>query len=203
MNNIVLIMCMVSVGLSAQVPVALDERDKEGRVFVEALTAGGERLASGVKIKIMQGGRVIRTLDDERIFDLPYGSYHIEARATGAYPISTTLAVRSTRQILPLCFFVAPIESPEPEALVRGQISRDSREGDCLWVRLLSPFSAGVFHDTRASADGFFAIENVRPGKYLALTIGPRGICESTELMVLYGPTYTLDLKVNWKSFQK
>ena len=63
----------------------------------------------------------------------------------------------------------------------------------------MSPFADGEFAEAKASENGYFALDNVRPGKYLAFTIGKEGICEMAEVTILFEigkPVY--DLSIPW-----
>jgi hypothetical protein len=96
-------------------------------------------------------------------------------------------------------FFIAPIESPWDGNLIRGRISEKSRQNDCRGVRFICPFSDSEFAETKASDQGYFALKNVRPGKYIAFTLGKRGICEMAEVTILFELGKTVrDLSIPW-----
>jgi hypothetical protein len=112
-------------------------------------------------------------------------------------PVERTASIRHAYQAVIVCFFLTPIESPWEGNLFRGHISQRSKESDCRWIRLASLFADDVSAETKASAAGDFGMENVRPGKYLALAIGKHGVCETAEVTILFGQHVT-DLDLSW-----
>src|SRR5262249_55235119 len=81
--------------------------------------------------------------------------------------------------------FVAPIELPWIGNFVRGKIPASSRERGCRWIRLISAVSATEYAETKAADSGDFALDDIKPGKYLMITIGDHGLCEVSQTTVL------------------
>lgn len=199
-----LFLCCFSLG-SQKVTAPLDESDKEGTLEVLFVTSLGEpvsrepaltveNLVDGKPVSMRRGGRTMR---------LKYGTYRLKGHLTGYYSTEKIVHVRDLFQATSMCFFIAPIESPWDGNLIRGSISATSRRNGCRWVRLMSPFADGEVAETEATESGSFAVENVRPGKYFAFTIGKGGICETAEVTILLEvgkPVY--DFVFRWVAFQ-
>ena len=135
---------------------------------------------------------------------LKYGVYRLHVQYSGAYPVEKRVKIQNPFQVVFICFFVAPIESPWDGNLIRGRISDRSKQNDCRWVRFVFPFADAEFAETKVSEDGYFALENVRAGEYLAFTIGKNGICEMADVTIPVELVHrTYDLVIPWASYRK
>jgi hypothetical protein len=190
---------------SQKVTAPLDESDKEGILEILFVTSLGEPLSGEPTL-------TVENLVDEKqvvgrtggsAMKLKYGTYRLKAHYPGAYPVDKIVKIRSPFQTTSICFFISPIESPWDGNLIRGRISEKSRQNDCRWVRFVSPYADGGAVDTKATESGYFALDNVRPGKYLVFTIGKEGICETAEVTIFLEvgkPVY--DLVIPWAALQ-
>lgn len=193
-----LLLCALNL-FSQKSSAPLDESDKEGVLEILFVTAAGARLSGEPKLTVdrLVDGKVVDTRTGERKMRLRYGTYRLRAQYGGAYPVDKAIKVERPYQVVSICFFVAPIELPWDGNLVRGSISEKSKQGDCRWVRFVSPFAENESAETLASPSGQFALENVRPGKYLVFSIGKEGICEMSEVTILLGKS-VYDLLIRW-----
>ncbi len=110
--------------------------------------------------------------------------------------IRNRLKVKEAYQPVLIGLFVAPIELPWVGNVVRGKLPRASAERGCLSVRLVSPVSENEYADAKALASGEFGFENIKPGRYLLVTFGERGICEVSPVSVFDKRTQELFIGV-------
>ncbi len=192
----ILLSCVLSLfGQKHHVPT--DESGREGMLELRFITSFGESV-TGYPLVIIEespsGPRVYQGKGAGPI-KLKYGSYRLRAQYSGTYPVDKAISIRNPMQLVSVCFFIAPIESPWDGNLIRGRISEGSRKRDCRWIRFVCPFADAESAEASATEGGHFALENVRPGKYLAFTMGKDGICEQTEVSILFGrPVYDVTI---------
>jgi hypothetical protein len=200
-----IIALLVQVGLSGQsLGQLVYQPADEGTLEVSFITSFGEPIADGPKaiVEKVVSGKPVDEWNVRREMNLKYGTYHLKAQYSGFYPVDKDVRIDQPHQTVLICFFAAPIESTGEASLVRGHISEGSVKNDCRLVRLLSPFADGVGKDTTASQRGDFGVENLRPGRYLVITLGPHGICETSEAVVPLGERVN-DLALTWSVHHK
>jgi hypothetical protein len=176
-----------------------DQPDDEGTLAITFMTSFGESIADGPRavVEKIVSGKTVGEWEVHPGANLKYGTYHLKAHYSGFYPVEQDVRIDQPHQTVLVCFFLAPIESTGEKSLVRGHISEGSIRNGCRLVRILSPFAHGVAKDTMASPIGDFAVENLEPGKYLVITLGPHGICETSEAAVSFGERVK-DLSLTW-----
>jgi hypothetical protein len=190
---------------SQKVTAPVDESDKQGVLEVLFVTSLGEPVAGEPRLTVenLVDGKPVAGLKVGRTMKLNYGTYRLKAHYPGSYPVDKIVKIQSPFQATSICFFISPIESPWDGNLIRGHISDKSKENDCRWIRFVSPFADGEVAETKATKGGDFALENVRPGKYLAFTIGKGGICEMAEVTIrLEVGKAVYDLVFPWAALQ-
>jgi hypothetical protein len=198
--RILTLLCFVAVSMQAEKVFApLDDSDKEGTLDILVLNAWGDAGPHQFDLTLerLVNGKKVAELKAQQTLKLKYGTYRLVAKAGGMYPVEKIIGIKDAYQATVVCFFLAPIEEPWEGNLVRGHISETSKNRGCRWIRFVSPFADNGATETRASAAGDFAIENIRPGKYLALAIGESGLCESAPATILFGQRVT-DLALSW-----
>jgi hypothetical protein len=192
---VALFLCAITLVAQKRI-VPLDESDKEGELEIRFITALGDPVHGepDVTVEKLVNGRRVADWKGDRIMKLKYGTYRLRIQYSGAYPVDKNVKIQKAFQAVFICFFVAPIELPWDGNLIRGQISEKSRMNDCRWVRFVSPFADSEFAETKATESGHFVLENVRPGKYSAFTVGKGGICETSEVTILGAPVYDVSI---------
>lgn len=201
----VFLLCCCS--LPAKVTVQPDESDKEGVLQVLFVMSSGDEISRepDITVEKLVDGKPVAKREAGRSMKLNYGTYRLKASLPGCcYPVEKIVRIQDAFQVTSLCFFPSPVESPWDGNLIRGSISEKSRQKDCRWVRFMSPFADGEVSETKAGRDGRFALENVRPGKYVAFTIGKTGICETSGVTIQFNPSgkAIYDLIFPWAPFQ-
>ncbi len=174
--------------LAAQVP--LDDSDRKGMVEIVVVDSNGVPVRGNISFSVrqIQGGKNTPEVTVGAKASLNYGTYNLTVRGSPAYPVDKIIKVRDPYQVVLVGLFVAPIELPWVGNIVRGKLPPTSKEGGCSWVRLVSPVSENEFADAKALASGEFVLENVKPGKYLLVTFGDRGICDVVQATVVDKP---------------
>lgn len=171
--------------LTAQVP--LDESGKKGTVEFFVVDSNGVPVHGDLTFSVRQI-RDAGTAPEVKVgakANLDYGTYRLTVRVSPAYPVDKIIRVKEAYQAVLIGLFVAPIELPWVGNVVRGKLARASAERGCMQVRLVSPVSENEYADTKALASGEFAFENIKPGRYLLITFGERGICEVSSVSVV------------------
>ncbi len=180
---IVFVWCLPLTGQKVAIP--LDEAGEQGVLNVLFITSFGDPISDEPRLSVENAsGKPVGGLKVGRNMTLGYGTYRLKAHYPGCYPVEKVVKINSPFQTISICFFISPIESPWDGNLVRGRISDESRANDCRWVRFVSPFADGEVADAKATETGYFALENVLPGKYLVFAIGKKGICEMAEATI-------------------
>jgi hypothetical protein len=182
----------------------LDRSDQEGTLELIFVTAWGDSIMDGSSVSVQKlvSGRPVAEWTGERVMKLKYGTYHVKAQHPGFYLVERDINIEQPYQVSSICFFTAPLESPWEGNLIRGHISERSARRDCRLVRFISPFADGVAVETKASQTGDFGLENVRPGTYFVITLGAHGICETSEVVILFGERVK-DLSIAWADHAK
>ena len=170
--------------------VALDETGKEGVLEIYFVDADGMPIpASAQPIVTVEDARTGRKVYERRVglrtLTLPYGTYWLRVQLSPAYPVDKKIVIRDRFQVTYISFTVAPIELPWDGNTIHGTVvTRQPKDHSCKWVRLVSAFSETDFSEAKASDNGRFTIENVRPGTYLGIVSGENGICGITRVKV-------------------
>src|SRR5579862_3320708 len=201
MNIWPLLALLMPIALSGQERgIPLDQSEKEGTLELAFVTALGDSITSGPKISVQKlvDGKPVAEWKGERVMMLKYGNYHLRIQYSGAIPVDKDVEVEQPYQAVLICFFLGSIESPWEGNLVRGHISGGSMRNDCRLVRFISPFADGAM-DTKASQAGDFGLESVRPGRYFVMTLGAHGICDTAEVVILFGERVK-DLSISWSA---
>jgi hypothetical protein len=172
--------------LSAQVP--LDESDQEGTLEIFMVNAFGTPV----------DGRAARLSVQQLIDEKPgpvkriglqpvlrYGIYRLTVLASPGYPVDKIVKISSRYQVVFVTLFLAPVEGPWEGNVVHGTLPKASLEGGCRHVRLSSPLSETEYADNLALPSGTFVFLNVKPGKYVFISIGEKGICDIVPTEVL------------------
>jgi hypothetical protein len=201
MNIWSILALLIPIALSGQERgISLDQSEKEATLELVFVTALGDSITSGPNISVQKliDRKPVAEWKGERVMKLKYGTYHLRVQYSGALPVDKDVKVEQPYQAVLICFFLGPIESPWEGNLVRGHIPRDSVRNDCRLVRFISPFADGAM-DTKASQAGDFGLENVRPGRYLVMTLGEHGLCDTAEVIILFGERVK-DLSISWNA---
>lgn len=166
--------------------VPLDQSGNEGLLELLLITSFGDEVRDepSVTVERLVQGKPVAKWEGSRTMKLRYGTYRLHVEYSGAYPVDKTVKVEDRYQAAFVCLLVA---LPWKGNLVRGRLSEASRKKGCRWVRLICPFADGEIAETKASETGYFALQNVRPGKYLVFTIGENGVCETSQTSILFG----------------
>jgi hypothetical protein len=169
--------------------VPLDESGKNGVLEIRFVDSEGMPIpVSAMPIVTVEdastGRKVIERRAGARTLTLQYGTYWLRVQLSPAYPVDKKIVIRDRFQVAFVCFTVAPIELPWDGNTIRGKIVTSHPEDECKWVRLISAFSETDFSETKASDNGRFTIENVRPGMYLGIVSGKTGICGITRVNI-------------------
>ena len=176
-----------SLALLAQVP--LDDTGKEGTLEVLVVDAFGKPLQGSITLavrEIVNGvlGREVRIAPKDT---LKYGTYRLTVRGSPAYPVDKVVKIDKRFQLVVAALFLAPIEEPWAGSTIRGRLPAKSMQGRCHWGRQLSAVSEAEYAEGIALDSGAFILENVKPGKYIFVSIGPAGICDITSADVVPG----------------
>ncbi|HSB13402.1 MAG TPA: hypothetical protein VLE22_03020 [Bryobacteraceae bacterium] len=182
--------------LAAQAP--LDERGKSGVVEFFVVDSNGVPVKGDITFSVRQlrDGKTAREVKVGAKASLAYGTYKLTVQGSPAYPVEKIIKVKEAYQPVLIGLFVAPIELPWAGNVVRGKLPRASAERGCLSVRLVSPVAENEYADARALASGEFGFENIKPGRYLLVTFGERGICEVSPVSVFDKRTQELFIDV-------
>lgn len=198
MRLILIYLCCALPLLADQVwYVPLDESGKSGELEIVLVTSLGSAAVNTASIMVesLQQGKPGPKRWGYRSMTLPYGTYRVHVGYPGAYSAEKIVRVKDRFQVVTICLYIDPVRSPgmESGSLVRGQLPPTSVKRGCSLVRLICPYCDGSAVETKASPTGYFALEHVRPGKYIAFTMGADGACDTTSLEILYS-TPTIDL---------
>jgi len=202
--TIVLLACLVLLGQDTTVQP--DESDKEGVLEMLFVMSDGEPALCQCSITVENfvDGKQVSALKGVRTMRLKYGTYRLKTRCPGVYPVEKIVKIQNPVQAVIICLFVSPIEGSSDHNLVRSRISEKSRHEDCRWVRFMSPFADNQVAETKATQNGYFALENLRAGEYLAFTIGKKGICEMADVTIPFELVHrTYDLVIPWASYRR
>jgi hypothetical protein len=186
MNSLVRVFLIACLALEGQVP--LDESDRVGTLELFVVDAAGRPVdarTARVSVQEVVDGRVGPAQQIGLQSTLRYGTYKLTVLASAASRVDKPVRIRSRHQVVIITLFLAPIESPWKGNFVNGKLPATSLAGGCLHVRLSSPLAETEFADARALPSGEFTFLDVKPGKYVFLSIGETGVCEIIPTEVL------------------
>lgn len=184
MNRIFIITLMIGRAV-AQDP-AIDTTGRRGVLNIVLLDSFGGPVEGGAKLTVERfvDGKWGAPMRIQRTETLDYGTYRLMVKGSPAYPVEKRIEINDPATYVVVTLYVAPIEMPWPGNYVRGALPTEANEKGCRIVKLVSPLAEENTMVTKAMLSGQFAIENIRPGKYLVITIGPAGMCETYETTV-------------------
>lgn len=182
--RVAIVLSLLFSTLAAQVP--LDQSGQKGIVEFVVVDSNGMPVDGDVTFSVRRTPSKGAAPDIEigAKASLDYGTYKLTVRGSPAYPVEKTITVQAPYQAVLIGLFVAPIELPWVGNVVRGRVPGANGKRGCLWVRLVSPVSEVEYADAKALTSGEFVFENIKPGKYLLITFGERGICEVSQVNV-------------------
>lgn len=186
MSRAIALLFLAGLILPAQVP--LDDSDKEGTLEIVLVNAFGvpvDGRASKVSVQRLVEGKSAPTQLVGLRPTLKYGTYKLTIHASPGYPVDKVVKIHSPHQVVIVPLFLAPVESTVEENVVHGKLPKASQAGNCRYVRLSSPLSETEYADSLALAGGTFVFFNVKPGRYVFISIGEKGICDIIPTEVL------------------
>jgi hypothetical protein len=163
--------------------VRLDSSRQTGRLEVTVFDSFGDPL-SGTEISIE---RIINGQPGKRLpfnpgIPLEFGTYKLTISRSAFSPETHIVEVASHFQVLVAGLRPAEVEGHAVYA-VRGRIADPERYRDCRIIRLVPLLSHG--DPIEASLyQGGFGLEGVRPGRYTAVVLGPKGICSLSDVTI-------------------
>ncbi|MCC7173577.1 MAG: hypothetical protein IT159_00150 [Bryobacterales bacterium] len=181
----VLLLLGASVSLLSQVP--LDEAGKEGVLQVLIVDSFGKPLQGTFAVSVRE---VVNGVPGKEVRIAPkvtlgYGTYTLTVRGSPAYPVDKKITIDRRYQLVVVPLFLAPIESPWEGNTVRGRLPAGSRDRRCTYVRLLSALAETEYAEAAAMESGDFVFQNIKPGRYILVTLGDVGICDVVATDVL------------------
>jgi hypothetical protein len=150
--------------------------------------------AVGAFVRSDTDGRPEKAVRVQRIAPLKYGIYKLTVECPGAYTSEKLVKITAPYQVV-----IVAVDFPQPENLttknfVQGRLSQASRKSGCQFARLASVVAEGEFANAKASDAGVFAFEDVKPGRYILVTMGTLGVCDATLVTVTGERTQDLSI---------
>lgn len=179
---------------TAQTP--LDESYKDGVLDIRVVDPMGRPLHGGISLSVQQviDGKPKPPFTIESKTTLKYGTYQLAVRGSPGYPVDRIVQITKPYQLVVVTLFLAPIELPSAGNYIKGKLPAKSIAAGCSLVRILSPVSEHDFADAQALDSGEFVFMDIKPGKYLVITVGNEGICEVLQTIVTGDSTQELAL---------
>lgn len=165
----------------AKAQVALDGTGMTGALEVVVVDSFGNPLdQADVEIRTLNGSSGQAGVQVDRTQDgrLPYGSYRVTATRTAFYPASKTVIVNKRATTVVMGLVPAEIEVVGVITL-KGEVRGAGALPDCLVLRLIPLIGAREPLDVKISG-GRFTVEDAKPGKYVAVLLGPEGVCRTS-----------------------
>lgn len=197
MNHSVLVIggMVLAALVTAQVP--LDESGLSGYLAVRVLDSFGEPLTDA-EISLRRSdenkqARISFASGPNIVGPLQYGTYTATVKASGYETVIQTITIHSSTATALFGLVPGEVSKVEGDGYVSGTIQLQGVE-NCDWLRLIPAFANTEKLDVKI-ADGRFQITRARPGKYIAVLLGQRGVCATTGVRIEFRRTQAIVIK--------
>lgn len=171
------------VSAAGQNIVPFDNAGKTGELEVFAFDSYRHRLPTpNLSFEKRTGDRYLPFPFSDHPAKLPYGTYRMRATIPGFNSLQRTVEITRSYQVIVTQFEVGSIEGGVSRYSVRGSLPEKSRRDGCNLVRLFSPIADGESWYAMAHKNGGFTFDNVAAGIFQVVTLGKKGVCDSTEV---------------------
>jgi len=169
--------------------VPLDTSGETGALVVALVDVYGHPVEGGtITVEPVANGKSGARSPFKSGTELEYGTYRLRVLCPRFNPAVQTIEISSPSRLV-----VVSLGEDEAEwrALytIRGRVAHWDLYSACQIVHLAPLVSQEGGADARVLG-GEFVLENVRPGRYAAVLLGPKGICTATQVTIyLYHKT--------------
>jgi hypothetical protein len=181
------------VGVQCVAQVAPDDTGLRGNLRIIAVDPFGDRLvAPDITIHRVDASKKPESIVGTPNVTLEYGRYTVQIAQSGFEIVVRTLQVEAPDASVVVALRIGDIEKTFDHTIVEGRTVQTDSEMRCNTIRLVPLFLKIDPFDIRLSPAGHFVLKNVDAGAYMAVFIGPSGVCRTSNVKILKRQFQTL-----------
>lgn len=178
----------------AQVP--LDTSGREAALEFIIVDPFGKAIENAeIRITRLVRGRQTDTVVIPERVTLEYGLYRVSVQKPGFESSSDEIAVDAPTIRIVLALPIGDIEKAVQPSFVRARFDRPPLESQCRTVHFVPMFLKAHSIDVSVTATGIIPIEGAKAGAYMAVLVGPSGVCRVFSATILQRDTQDVVLR--------